>query len=373
MKNIKTYYIFLLSNIVKDKWSIIYNHFKLGRQPLILENTKIDAKGNRIKKSRSVGVTETSSIQGSSLIRMTSENPAIIKNNEVVQGTSGVYVTTKDSYTLTDGPTIFISNDIEKIAKFCVQQANIPASIMDDIMKKIEYNNSINEKLFELETEFDAIKEESEKQIRNEVKSFGDGKKVSGRNKTGKDLNKFGRDIPDGVARSGTGNLNKLTEEINALRAMIKTAALNDGFVPNKKMHLDKWAEGIEYNNVFTSNVDDTFVSDIMALKGVDNLWKVLLMMGIGVFINHENITYTDHGIHTLIFVSDHDIRQLINNLECIYYSFGTLTHDNIYKFIDKPKTFYITEILKACFDKNFTKAIVTIKNLYYKINHSFR
>ena len=36
-------------------------------------------------------------------------------------------------------------------------------------------NNSINEKLFELESEFDAIKEESEKQIRNEVKSFGDG------------------------------------------------------------------------------------------------------------------------------------------------------------------------------------------------------
>jgi hypothetical protein len=75
---------------------------------------------------------------------------------------------------------------------------------------------------------------------------------------------------------------------------MIKVATLNDGFVPNKKMHLDKWAEGIQYNNVFTSNVDDNFVSDIMALKGVDNLWKVLLMMGIGVFINHDNITYTE-------------------------------------------------------------------------------
>ena len=31
-----------------------------------------------------------------------------------------------------------------------------------------------------------------------------------------------------------------------------------------------------------------------MALNGVDNLWKVLLMMGIGVFINHDNITYTE-------------------------------------------------------------------------------
>ena len=38
-----------------------------------------------------------------------------------------------------------------------------------------------------------------------------------------------------------------------------------------------------------------------------------------------------------------------------------------IYKFIDKPKTFYITEILNACFNHNFSKAIITIKSLYYK------
>jgi hypothetical protein len=31
-----------------------------------------------------------------------------------------------------------------------------------------------------------------------------------------------------------------------------------------------------------------------MALNGIENSWKVLLMMGIGVFINHENIAYTE-------------------------------------------------------------------------------
>ena len=85
---------------------------------LTLVNLK---KGNKIIKLRSIG-TGTS-----------------IKN-----GTSGVYFTTKDSYTLTDGPTILISDDIEKIAKFCIQQANIPSVVMDEIMKKIEYNNVIN-------------------------------------------------------------------------------------------------------------------------------------------------------------------------------------------------------------------------------------
>jgi len=82
---------------------------------------------------------------------------------------------------------------------------------------------------------------------------------------------------------------------------------------------------------------------------------------------NNENIIYTDDGINKLIFVSDNDIRQLINNLECIYYSFGTLNEENIYKFIDKPKTFYISEILKACIEQKFQKTIDIIKNLYYK------
>ena len=59
-------------------------------------------------------------------------------------------------------------------------------------------------------------------------------------------------------------------------------------------MHLDKWAEDLETNGAFTSNVDETVVGDIMALNGVENSWKVLLMMGIGVFINHENIAYTE-------------------------------------------------------------------------------
>jgi hypothetical protein len=87
-----------------------------------------------------------------------------------------------------------------------------------------------------------------------------------------------------------------LTNEINGLRALIKSASLNDAFIPNKKMHLDKWSANLESSSccAFTSNVDEQFVSDIMALNGVENSWKVLLMMGIGVFINHENITYTE-------------------------------------------------------------------------------
>ena len=59
-------------------------------------------------------------------------------------------------------------------------------------------------------------------------------------------------------------------------------------------MHQEKWAAEIDTKGAFTSNIDEQTVSNIMALNGVENSWKVLLMMGIGIFINHENITYTE-------------------------------------------------------------------------------
>jgi hypothetical protein len=165
---------------------------------------------------------------------------------------------------------------------------------MEEIMKKIDYNNVINIRLFELESEVDQIKDTADKKARNEVAGSHGSIKVSGRNKTGKDLKKLSRDLP--AEMENKGGLAKLTHEINHLRSMIKSATLNDAFVPNKKMHLSKWAPNMDTatRKAFTSNVDDQTVSDIMALKGVENSWKILLMMGIGVFINHENISYTE-------------------------------------------------------------------------------
>jgi hypothetical protein len=159
-------------------------------------------------------------------------------------------------------------------------------------MNKIEYNNYINEKLFALESEVDTIKEEQEKKIKNDVKNSTGTHKVSGRNKSNKDNKKLNREVPEEFLNKGS--LTKLTQDINDLRNMIKSATLNDAFIPNRKMHQDKWAQGLDTQNAFTSNIDENTVSDIMALKGVDNTWKVLLMMGIGVFINHENIAYTE-------------------------------------------------------------------------------
>jgi hypothetical protein len=248
------------------------------RKPRIISNETVDAKGNKISK--------TNGLTGAPLTRLSSE--INISKQSAPTGTSGAYITTKDSYTLKDGPTIFLSNDIEKIAKFCIQQANIPAIVMDEIMKKIDYNNALNKRLAELESEYDIEKDKIESTVKN---SSGSGR-AAGRNKSTKDIRKINRE-PD-EERASKNTMKKLTDEIGQLKSMIKNATLNETFVPNKSHHIEKWATGLDTTGAFTSNIDEHAVNEIMALNGINDSWKILLLMGIGVFINHENIKYTE-------------------------------------------------------------------------------
>ena len=76
--------------------------------------------------------------------------------------------------------------------------------------------------------------------------------------------------------------------------------------------------------------------------------------------------------IFELLFVSNYEIRQTINNLESIKYVFNLINEHNIYLLIDKPKIYYIIEILNNCYSKNYDKIIELVNNLYiesYTIN----
>jgi hypothetical protein len=77
---------------------------------------------------------------------------------------------------------------------------------------------------------------------------------------------------------------------------MVKSATLNDVFIPNKLTHLTVWAENVNTNTktAFTSNIDESTISSIMLLKDVEDSWKVLLLLGIGVFTEHKSIAYTE-------------------------------------------------------------------------------
>jgi hypothetical protein len=261
MMSIKLHYLRCLKNVIGGSWGSIYISLKASRIRRIENNDTIDPKGVPIKKSGN----------------HVQENTHASASNSCA-----IYVSTKDAYTLTDGPTLFLAGDVEKIAKFCIQQANIPAKVMEDILGKIEFNNQVNEKINILEHKLEDLIENKTMKQQSGDDSYA-AKKLKNEPKS--------RDKEIGEK---DGEVIKLNSDLTLLRSMIKSAELNETFIPNKPLHLKKWADTLHTVGAFTSDIDEDTITDIMLLNDVEDSWKILLLMGIGVFTNHPSITYTE-------------------------------------------------------------------------------
>ena len=283
MQSVKLQYLRALKNVRPEEWPAIHLHFMKIREKKVPENNTIDAKGIRLKQSVSVDSSASNKKAGSELTRLASfqHSTVVVPLTPLNTGTSGIYVTTKDAYTLTDGPTIFLAKDVTKIARFCVQQSNIPASVMTEIQDKIDFNNKVNSKIESLEAELESIQE----------KMLGTSNTASSDKKDSKRKEKAAGDKMD---KTKDKDVAKIVEELAILRQMIKTATLNEMFIPNKKMHKAKWAETLNTATSFTSDIDDVDIIAIMMLTDVDDCWKILLLLGVGVFTTHESIEYTE-------------------------------------------------------------------------------
>ncbi len=289
MKTIKIYYLKMLKNIIPSSWSRIFNHFRIQRTKRIKFNNTVDNKGNTISRTTSLGGVLPR--QGEPISRIGSVQTPVTNHENDPPGSCGIYITTKDAYTLTDGPTIFLANDLSKIAKFCIQQANIPAVVMKDINEKIEYNNKLNERIEYLENELEFEENKmAAKLVGNSADSSKEAKKLMGK-KDGKGKSKIANKIVD---KTEDRKIAKMREDITTLRSMAKNAILDDMFVPNRIVHLEKWAKGLNTTGAFTSDIEESIIVSIMLLKDVDDSWKILLLLGIGVFTEHRSSAYTE-------------------------------------------------------------------------------
>jgi len=289
MTQIKLYYLKVLKNIILSSWSTIHNYFKIQRVKQIKFNNTVDGKGNAITRTKSL-ITPTKPKSGEKLSRVESVQLPIANTNIDPPGSCGVFVTTKDSYTLTDGPTIFLANDLPKIAKFCIQQANIPAIVMKDITDKIEYNNQINERVENIEKELEFEETRMESNSSGSTDNSKEAKKLQGK----KDKKNSSKAFDKMLDRTTDKNITKMREEITTLKGMIKNARLDDMFIPNRLAHLDKWAKTLNTSGAFTSNIEESIIVSIMLLKDVEDSWKILLLLGIGVFTQHKSSSYTE-------------------------------------------------------------------------------
>ena len=177
--------------------------------------------------------------------------------------TSNIHVATTDSHTLTDGPTIFLATDVEKISKFILQNVKIPDQVIKDMLEAIEYNDKIL-----------SLLRQKEKQLEDSL-----GNEIEKENKMVKESLK-----PEQI---------KMKQDIDGLNKLVKTIALNDLFVPNKLEHIRYWAKKDIVTREFSCKIEPNDVEKIMLLD-VSSSWKILLLMGIGVFTNNHDSDYTE-------------------------------------------------------------------------------
>jgi len=190
---------------------------------------------------------------------------------------SNIKLTTSDAYTLTDGPTIYMAEDIEKIAKFCLKIANIPAKILDVIVDSINSNDLLRQEISIIERELDAM---------DEVDTGTTAKKGISGGRTQK-INKVGREGPS----DKDTKKKSMHREMEGLRGNLIKIELEKQFVPNTLDHLRKYNKAEWLGRSFTSDIPESIVEKIMLLDA-EAIWKVLLLMGIGVFTNHTSRDY---------------------------------------------------------------------------------
>lgn len=256
MNSLKEYYLEVLIHLHKDSWS------KISKYMTYTKKQKYVSSNSQMKKTVSM---DTSRSQSTNEL---SRTVSVAPERPPPQQTTGISLTTSDSYTLTDGPTIFLAEDVNKIGKFYIQQSNIPQNIFSGILSKIMKNTEIMNQIDKLESTITL------KETKTTVDSEGKDKTLK--------TNKISEESRIWM------------EQINKLRKEIRMVSLDPIYLPNTRPHQQIWApNGEVHENAFVSHIGEDMAKTIMLLD-IDNSLKVLLLLGIGLLLDKSNVKYME-------------------------------------------------------------------------------
>ena len=248
MNRLKEYYLEVLIHVNRSEWRKIYNYMKQLRKPRFNEPRT----NTYVQRVSSMGAL-TSVPKGGNVLTRTVSTANYSKPDVIQQKVApvGVSITTQDAYTLTDGPTIFLTEDVDKIGKYYISLTNIPKHSFDEIQPKIDMNNKLTARIDKMERE---IEHQNEK-----CNTSWENSKM-------------------------TKEARALDTEITRLRKEVQIVSLESVYVPNTCPHQERWTpDGSVHENAFVSSIGDEMTKEIMLLD-VEMHIKYLLLLGIGVF-----------------------------------------------------------------------------------------
>lgn len=81
--------------------------------------------------------------------------------------------------------------------------------------------------------------------------------------------------------------------------------------------------------------------------------------------LSDEQVKYNDDGLTALIFTSEGDMRQAINNLQSTFSGFGFVSGDNVFKVCDQPHPVVIQAAIRSCIKGDVDAALEKLKELW--------
>jgi hypothetical protein len=174
-----------------------------------------------------------------------------------------------------------MTNQPSVIGQFYIQQSNIPANVFQGLMASIQSNHQVMERIVTLEK---TIEDKTGASSAYTSSGKGGGKEIGGiSRKNSKQVDETKEENVD---------LRKLIKDLEILQAQIVYISLDTVYIPNTKLHQQKWAPEI-CENAFIASIDEHHVKRIMEID-IDNYLKILLLIGIGVFMNDPNPKYME-------------------------------------------------------------------------------
>lgn len=274
MDSVKIYYLKLLQNIDGTYWSYIHKKMK----DMCTKRFQVKDK-NFIRRAFSMQHTQQIqklNTESKPIEKINSESEVQGLQDKIWKELEGILLTTVDAHTLTDGPTIYLVEDVSKLAEFYIKHSDISERLLENIMTKIDHNQTLSEKIDVMEREI----EEQLKKADNTDKSQDETmmkKKSSGKVHV--------KDVKSDSADALQFNINQLQSQIQSIQ-------LDQEYVPNTIDHQEKWSP-VNKNSAFVPRMNSSTVKKIMALN-IKPAFKVLTLMGVGVLVKQENTNYEE-------------------------------------------------------------------------------
>ena len=256
MDSVKEYYLDVLQKVSAKSWPMIYTYMTSTQKSKFSEPGQI----RKACSEEKVPIVKP----GDSLQRLASVPlPKTEVNPTVNPALKGALLTTVDAHTLTDGPTIYLVEDVNKLGEFYMKSTNVASKVLETIRNNIKENEAIQAQITKLEQDLeDKLGDEIERDKKMEKEIFS--KEVRG-----------------------------IKRGMDELRSRVKSVAMDAVYVPNMKQHQLFWIRDF-VENAFVPSIDEDIIKEVMMIEGVPEYAKILLFLGIGVFSRDPNSRYIE-------------------------------------------------------------------------------